>query len=138
MDKMEIKLEVNQDFDKGAILDLYKLNNWSSAKKPELLIKALKNSHNLVIAYYRDKPVGLGNSLSDGYLAVYYSHLLVHPDFQGQGIGKMIMDKFQEIYGDFHQQVLIADGKAIDFFKKCGFERAGECEPMWIFKGDEH
>jgi len=138
IDKKEIRLEINTNFDEDDILHLYKLNKWSSANKAELLIKALKNSHNLVIAYYKNKPVGLGNALSDGYLAVYYSHLLVHPDFQGQGIGKMIMDKFQEIYSDFHQQVLIADGKAIEFFKKCGFERAGNCEPMWIFKGDEH
>ena len=138
IDRKTIRLEVNKDFDRDQILELYKLNHWSSADKPELLFKALKNSHKLIIAYYNDKAVGLGNTFSDGYLAVYYSHLLVNPDFQGQGIGKIIMDRFQKIYSDFHQQVLIADGKAVEFFKKCGFEKAGDCQAMWIFQGDEH
>src|SRR6056297_1009616 len=126
IDKHKIILTEDKNFNKKDVLDLYKLNGWSSAQKPELLIKALKNSHTLLLAYYEDKLVGLGNALSDGYLAVYYSHLLVHPDFQGQGIGSRIMQRFQEIYGNFHQQVLIADGKAVEFFKKFGFKRAGK------------
>jgi len=35
-------------------------------------------------------------------------------------------------------QMLTADGKSIDFYKKVGFERAGETEPMWIYGGNEH
>lgn len=138
IDKSKIRLTEDRKFNREELLELYQLNEWSSVKKPELLIKALKNSHTLILAFYNDKLVGLGNALSDGYLAVYYSHMLVHPDFQGLGIGTMIMNRFQEIYGDFHQQVLIADGKAVDFYKKCGFERAGKTEPMWKFQGDEH
>jgi GNAT superfamily N-acetyltransferase len=49
---------------------------------------------------------------------VYYPHLLVHPDYQGKGIGKMIFDKMQEKYSSFHMQMLTANGKAIDFYKK--------------------
>lgn len=50
----------------------------------------------------------------------------------------MIVDKMQEKYGSFHMQILVADGKAIDFYKKVGFEKAGKTEPMWIYKGNEH
>lgn len=85
-----------------------------------------------------DKLVGVGNAISDGHLVVYYPHLLVHPDYQGKGIGQMIMDKMQEKYGNFHMQMLTADGKAIDFYQKIGFTRAGKTEPMWIYKGEEH
>ena len=41
-------------------------------------------------------------------------------------------------YEGFHQHVLIADGRAIDFYTKCGFTRAGRTEPMWIYDGDDH
>ncbi|MFD2905197.1 GNAT family N-acetyltransferase [Sphingobacterium anhuiense] len=51
-------------------------------------------------------------------LVVYYPHLLVHPDYQGKEIGKMIMDKMQEIYCSFHMQMLTADGDATEFYKK--------------------
>ena len=120
------------------IIELYKANEWSSANKPEQLYQALMHSHSLISAWDNGKLVGIGNAISDGYLVVYYPHLLVHPDYHGQGIGKMIVAKMQEIYADFHMQMLTADGKAIDFYKKVGFQRAGKTEPMWIYKGDEH
>lgn len=135
---MNITTTEDKNFDPIQLIELYKLNGWSSANKPELLIKALKNSHTLVLTYADEKLVGVGNAISDGYLVVYYPHMLVHPDFQGKGIGKLMMDHMMKKYEGFHQQMLTADGKAIDFYKKCGFERAGQTEPMWIYDGDEH
>lgn len=134
----DIRLTEEKDFDEEEVVALYTLQKWSSANKPDKLIKALRNSHSLVLAYQHKKLVGLGYAISDGHLVVYYPHLLVHPDFQGKGIGKKIMDRLQEKYADFHQQMLVADGKAIDFYKKLGFERAGQTEPLWIYQGDEH
>jgi GNAT superfamily N-acetyltransferase len=101
-------------------------------------LEALKNSHALISAWDDDKLVGLANSISDGYLVVYYPHLLILPEYQGKGIGRMIMKRLQDKYLGFHQQVLLADGKAIEFYSRCGFEIAGSCTPMWIYKGYDH
>ena len=90
------------------------------------------NSHSLFSAWDDSRLVGLGNAISDGHLVVYYPHLLVHPDYQGKGVGRMIIGKMQERYGHFHMQILTADGNAIDFYKKVGFVRAGNTESMWI------
>ena len=84
------------------------------------------------------KLVGIANAISDGHLVVYYPHFLIHPDYQGKGIGKKIMEAMQNIYGNFHQQMLMADEKAIGFYKKCGFEKAGKTESMWIYQGNDH
>ncbi|WP_394677371.1 GNAT family N-acetyltransferase [uncultured Sphingobacterium sp.] len=130
---MSIQLSVNRDLNANDILKLYEANKWSAADKPELLIKALLNSHSLVTAWGSTTLVGLGNAISDGYLVVYYPHLLVLPSYQGKGVGRLIMDKMQEIYKGFHMQMLTADGNAINFYKKNGFERAGQTEPMWIY-----
>ena len=135
---MNIKLSVNRDLNANDILQLYQANKWSAAEKPELLLKGLLNSHSLVTAWDSTTLVGLGNAISDGYLVVYYPHLLVLPSYQGKGVGRLIMDKMQEIYKDFHMQMLTADGNAIDFYKKNGFERAGQTEPMWIYSGGDH
>jgi GNAT superfamily N-acetyltransferase len=121
-----------------AILDLYKANKWSSANKPNQLYNGLLNSETLITAWDNTKLVGLGNAISDGHLTVYYPHLLVLPEYQGKGIGKMIVEKMQEKYKDFHMQMLTADEKSIHFYKKNGFERAGNTEPMWIYSGNEH
>jgi GNAT superfamily N-acetyltransferase len=121
-----------------SILALYQANNWSSAQKPELLHKALLASHSLFTAWDATKLVGLGNAISDGYLVVYYPHLLVLPEYQGRGIGSDLMRRLMARYDGFHQHMLVADGRALDFYRKCGFVRAGKTEPMWIYAGHDH
>ena len=135
---MAITISERRDIAPSNILDLYRANKWSSAEKPQELINALRNSHTLFSAWDCDKLVGIGNAISDGYLVVYYPHLLVHPNYQGKGIGQLIMKKMKDKYSDFHMQILTADEQAVDFYKKVGFVRAGQTEPMWIYSGDEH
>lgn len=135
---LKVELRENKVFHDEDIISLYHKNNWSSAQKPEILIPALKNSSHLILAYIDDKLVGLGNAISDGHLVVYYPHLLVDPDYQGKGIGAKIMNRFQEIYGDFHQQMLTADDNAIPFYEKNGFEVGKGVTSMWVYKGDDH
>ncbi|MGB3516997.1 MAG: GNAT family N-acetyltransferase [Elainellaceae cyanobacterium] len=120
------------------ILPIYELNGWSSAQKPKVLHQALLNSHSLVSAWHHEKLVGIGNAISDGFLVVYYPHLLVHPDYQGQGIGKGIMEILKQRYENTHMQMLVADSAAIAFYEQCGFTRAGKTESMWIYAGDDH
>ena len=119
-------------------MSLYSANEWSSADKPAALRDALMNSHSLLTAWDDARLVGLGNAISDGHLVVYYPHLLVDPEYQRQGIGTELMKRLIANYEGFHQHVLIADGRAIDFYRKCGFTRAGRTEPMWIYSGDDH
>ena len=120
------------------IIDIYKANRWSSADKPDELYKALLNSLSFLTAWDQERLVGLGNAISDGYLVVYYPHLIVHPEYHGKGVGKLILNEFQEKYGNFHQQILVADGTAVDFYKKQGFVKAAKTQSMWIYKGDDH
>ena len=135
---MDIEIKETKEVNKEKIIELYQANKWSSAEKPDLLYKALMNSDSLITAWDGNRLVGLGNAISDGYLVVYYPHLLVHPDYQGKGIGRMIVDRFQKKYENFHQQMLTADGRAIDFYRKCGFKKAGSTQSMWIYQGDDH
>lgn len=120
------------------VITLYQANEWSSAEKPEQLMQALRNSDTLVTARIAGKLVGIGNAISDGCLVVYYPHLLVHPSFQGQGIGRQIMQALQQKYVNFHQQMLTADGDAIGFYEELGFEKAGKAQAMWVYGGDDH
>jgi ribosomal protein S18 acetylase RimI-like enzyme len=135
---MQIQIKETLDVKQADVIAIYKANRWSSAEKPHLLYQALLNSHSFVTAWDGGRLVGLSNAISDGYLVVYYPHLIIHPDYQGKGIGKMLLAKMQEKYESFHQQILVADGKAIDFYKKIGFEKAGSTESMWIYKGADH
>ena len=42
------------------------------------------------------------------------------------------------MYEGFHQHILVADGEAVHFYNKLGFERAGKTQSMWIYSGDDH
>ena len=89
----DIRYEDRKELPAQQVLALYQDLHWSSAEKPDLLLKALAGSHTVVTAWDGDRLVGLGNAISDGYLVVYYPHLCVHPDYQGKGIGCEIVQR---------------------------------------------
>ena len=43
------------------------------------------------------------------------------------------MRRLMARYEGFHQHMLVADGRALEFYRKCGFGRAGKTEPMWSY-----
>jgi len=135
---MPIEISLSDAINTEEVVDLYKANQWSSAEKPDELLAALRNSHSLVTARRAGKLIGIGNAISDGHLVVYFPHLLVHPTFQNQGVGKKMMAALLERYAGFHQQMLSADGKAVGFYEALGFVRAGQTQAMWIYEGTEH
>jgi len=134
----DYELREQKDLPREQVLALYRANHWSSAEKPDALMNHLRQSHSLVSAWEGERLIGLGNVLSDGQLVAYYSHLLVHPDRQGAGVGAAIARRLMQRYRDFHQQVVLADGKTIGFYERLGFKPAGQTRSMWIFQGDEH
>ena len=135
---MPAVISLFDNIEQEEVLALYTANHWSSAEKPVQLLAALRNSHALVTARVSGTLVGIGNAISDGHLVAYFPHLLVHPDFQGQGIGRQMMQALLAKYQGYHQLMLVADGQALDFYRRLGFARAGQTEPMWIYAGHDH
>jgi GNAT superfamily N-acetyltransferase len=133
-----IQYKETRDISLESVVNLYKANGWSSADKPVQLHQGLRASHALVSAWDGDRLIGIGNTLSDGCLVVYYSHLLVDPKYHRRGIGTRLMMMLMEKYAEFHQHILVADRNAVEFYKHCGFKRAGNTEPMWIYGGTDH
>ncbi len=133
-----LELKWSRDLPADQVLALYRSNGWSSAGKPQELLAALAGSHRVVTAWEGGRIVGLANAISDGHLVVYYPHLLVHADCQGRGIGTKLARALLAQYEGFHQHILVADGRAVEFYKKLGFTRAGRTEPLWIYAGTEH
>ena len=138
MSAPDVRFSEQRDIPVKKLVALYEANGWSSAKKPMLLQKALSNSSTLVSAWIGDELIGIGNAITDGYLVVYYPHMLVHPKYQGKGIGSEMMKRIVDKYKGFHQHMLVADGRAIEFYKKCGFTQAGKTQSMWIYDGEDH
>ena len=135
---MNFEISMHDQVHEAEILDIYRANDWSSAQKPVQLMAALRHSHSLVTARQDGQLIGLGNAISDGHLVVYFPHLLVHPDFQNLGAGRLMMQAMLFKYKDLHQKILVAEHQAIKFYQSMGFVRAGQTKPMWIYAGTEH
>lgn len=135
---MTFEISMHDQIQEAEVLKIYRANHWSSAQKPVQLMAALQHSHSLVTARQDGVLIGLGNAISDGHLVVYFPHLLVHPDFQNRGVGRLMMQAMLLKYKDFHQKILVAELQAITFYQSMGFVRAGQTEPMWIYAGTEH
>jgi GNAT superfamily N-acetyltransferase len=135
-----INIEVKIGFvpSKEDLHQLYSANEWSSANKLEQLHLAMQHSDSLVVAYHDNQLVGLANAISDGYLVVYFPHMLIHPDYQRKGIGSRLMDVLLDKYKDFHQKMIVADDQAIEFYKSKGFRLANNTSSMWIYEGGDH
>jgi GNAT superfamily N-acetyltransferase len=135
---LDIQYRDARTLPREAVLALYQSVDWSSANKPDQLMAALAGSHTVITAWDGDRLVGLGNTISDGALVVYFPHLVVHPDYQRRGIGREIVRRLMDRYAGFHQHAILADGDAIAFYEKCGFTHPKHIRAMWIYAGGDH
>ena len=122
----------DRDLPLEPLVALYRANAWSSAVKGDALREAMRGSHSVVTAWVEDRLVGLGNTLSDGHLVVYYPHLLVHPDFRRRGIGAEILHRLRRRYESLHMHILgrrRAGGRVLREMRlRAGWRDAGDVD----------
>lgn len=103
--------------------ELFQSVGWLSANYPERLKKALDNSEIVFSAWDDEKLVGLVNAIDDSELTAYVHYLCVNPAYQGQGIGKELLQRIKEKYKDYLYIILIAENEAlVKYYSQNGFE----------------
>lgn len=106
---------------------LFESVGWQSARYPARLHRALQNSDTVLTAWDGDRLVGLINAIDDGEMTAYVHYLLVHPEYQGRGVGRTLLEQLKERYASFYYLLLVAEHEGLIAF----YERAG----MNIVKG---
>lgn len=71
---------------------LYDEVGWGSYDY-EISKKALSNNVYSVSIYDDKKIIGYGRIIGDGIVFLYIHDIMVHPSYQGKGLGKQIMNK---------------------------------------------
>lgn len=105
------------------IQELFQSVGWLSANYPERLKKALDNSETVFLAWDDQKSVGVVNAIDDSELTAYVHYLCVNPKYQGQGIGKNLLQRIKEKYKDYLYIILIAENEAlVKYYSQNGFE----------------
>ena len=67
--------------------------------------------------------VAAGRAVADGIDTSYLCDIVVHPDFQGQGLGKAVVLKLKEFSAGHRKIILYANPGKEDFYRKLGFGR---------------
>jgi ribosomal protein S18 acetylase RimI-like enzyme len=90
--------------------------------EPDVHKRAFEASHTTVFLYDADRLIGFGRAISDGaYQAAVYD-CAVHPDFQGKGLGRTIMDAILAQVSHCNVILYASPGKE-GFYEKHGFRK---------------
>jgi len=122
----------NLDWDELSILYMEAgMGNKASAD----IKTAFTNSMFKCFIYDAGRLIGVGRALADGFDVAYICDIAVHPEYQGQGIGKTIVLKLVEL-SKHHRKIILyaATGKDM-FYLKLGFKRMATA--LAIFKDQE-
>jgi ribosomal protein S18 acetylase RimI-like enzyme len=130
--RMGITYSTTREFELEQLQRLFLSVGWSSGQYPQELCVAMRNSHHVVSAWDGETLVGLINALSDGAMTAYFHYLLVHPEYQGRGVGRELVRAMLEAYQHCARKVLVAYDREVGFYEKCGFVRGDGATPMFV------
>jgi GNAT superfamily N-acetyltransferase len=95
--------------------------------------KGLGNALFSVCAMQNDKVIGCGRVVGDGSIYFYVQDIIVHPDHQGKGVGKSIMDAIMNyIHSVAEEGAFIGLMAAVDvdkFYQRYGFSTRPQNSP---------
>ncbi len=129
---MNITYRETREIAPSALESLFLAVNWESGQYPDLLCEAMRNSHRVCTAWDGDKLIGLLNAMSDGVMNAYFQYMVVHPDYQSQGVGRELMSVMLDGYKHLHRKALIAYDTAVGFYESMGFESGGGKHAMMM------
>ncbi len=132
MTNYNIIFSENKDFNRNELESLFLSVNWSSGQYADKLVVAMKNSHSVISAWHNDELIGLVNCLSDGIMTAYFHYLLVHPDFQGKGIGQELIQRILSKYESYARKILIGYDEKVPFYEKIGFKKGKDVTALFV------
>ena len=123
----------NDDWE--ALSALYKIAPLGEEKASDLET-VFGNSRYKCFVYSGTQLVGVGRALADGLDCSILCDIAVHPDCQGTGLGKRIVQKLKSFSEDHKKNILYSNPGKEGFYKKLGFKSMNTA--MAIFKDEAH
>lgn len=111
---------------------LRKTTDWGELDDSAIKI-ALENDLFSVCVMDQNKIVGMGRVIGDGAIYFYIQDLIVHPDYQGKGIGNLMMIEIEAyLKNNSHNNSfigLMAAKGANEFYHKFGYSERSPDKP---------
>ncbi|MEI8252370.1 MAG: GNAT family N-acetyltransferase [bacterium] len=124
---MKLTESINKNLNSEQINSLRFSVGWCTKRSEEKWREILDKSSFVCSIFDKDKLVGMGRIVEDGIMCMFYD-IVVHKDYQGKGVGKMIMNNLLAFTKDkkYSSVSLFADPDnkdfLIPFYNKFGFE----------------
>ncbi len=115
-------VDSEKDLDWQELSTLYRIAPLGQKDPADLKI-SFSNSMFKCFVYHAGKLIAAGRALADGKDCSYICDIAVHPDYQGQGVGKAVVSKLVAL-SKGHKKIILyaAIGKG-SFYRKLGFKR---------------
>lgn len=119
---MNLKIKLGtKDINWQAVVELLK-ETGMGYRAADVHRRAFENSHTVVFVFDNDLLVGFGRAISDGeYQAALYD-IAVSPDYQGLGIGKIIVQNIINHIPNCNFILYASPGKE-KFYEREGFKK---------------
>ena len=111
----------DNEIDKNQLVTLFNSVAWKTAEYPNRLYCAIKNSDYVMSVWNNNELVGLISAISDGAINVFITYLLVKPEYQKQGIGKILLNDFCKKFEGFGRRIVSTEIDKEEFYNKFGF-----------------
>ena len=110
------------DVDWDALSHLYRIAPLGE-KKPDDLRVSFGNSRFTSLVFDGATLVGAGRALADGVDCSYICDVAVHPDYQGIGLGKALIERLRDLSAGHRKIILYANPGKEGFYARLGFRR---------------
>jgi GNAT superfamily N-acetyltransferase len=84
--------------------------------------KAFESSHSVVFAFHEEQMIGFGRAISDGVYEAAVYDIAVVPEYQGNGVGKLIMESIIQRLSHCNIILFASPGKE-PFYQKLNFRK---------------
>ncbi|MGB3414497.1 MAG: GNAT family N-acetyltransferase [Microbacteriaceae bacterium] len=133
----KILYSTSNEFNPDELKALYDSVGWSSYTKDiQKLSRAIQNSDFVISARdsESDQLIGLARTISDRETICYIQDILVHPEYQRHGVGRVLMHEIVTHYAELRQMVLITDSEPRQklFYESLNFIEGSEYSPEAI------
>jgi len=135
MKSANFTLKVGPELPLEQLVTLYNSVGWvaytNEQERPKLLL-ALQNSTYVVSAWNGDQLIGLARSLSDDVSIFYLQDILVHPNFQQQGVGRQLLSNCLKRFEHVRMKVLLTENeeKQIRFYEAMDYKNTKDLEKI--------
>ena len=120
-----LTFKYEKEIEKEKLVELFNSVGWKTAEYPNRLYMAIKNSEYVMTVWNNEDLIGLISAIDDGAINVFITYLLVKPEYQKQGLGKIMMNDFIKKYEGYGRRILTTELDKENYYNKYGFSIEG-------------